>query len=226
VIVVVASRFDTEAAGLVARWEPQGAALLSADDLSTEGWRWRLDRIPGSRAVVAGRRVFTRDIRGVLTRRPAVVAEELEQIRPADRTYVAAEMTAFLLAWLHGLECPVLNPPSAGNLAGPAWGQADWMRLATRLDIPVEPMTLRVPALKERSATGPESIMVTVIGQRCFGSDDPRLRRRARSLAKAAGVGLLGVRFTQPEGDLRRVTLFPSLADPSFDGPLLAGLAA
>src|SRR5581483_2527617 len=100
VLAVLASRLDPAARDLVAAWSSADAALLSAEDLSSEGWFFRLGEAAGGRAVVDGRRVAVRDLRAVLTRRPAVVAEELAWIDPGDRDYVAAEANAFLVAWL------------------------------------------------------------------------------------------------------------------------------
>src|SRR5664279_42730 len=98
-IAVLASRLDPEARALVAAWSAEGAALLSAEDLGSPGWVFD-PRDPGAgTAVVAGQPVPVAALRAVLTRRPAVVAEELARIAPADRPYVAAETNAFLVAW-------------------------------------------------------------------------------------------------------------------------------
>jgi len=51
------------------------------------------------------------------------------------------------------------------------------------------------------TADGPASVTtVTVVGGRCFGTDNEALRDQSRSLAKAADVSLLGVRFTERAG--------------------------
>ncbi len=54
--------------------------------------------------------------------------------------YVSAEMTAFLLSWLSGLDCPILNRPTPNCLSGPGWRQEQWIHLAARLGIPVDPV--------------------------------------------------------------------------------------
>jgi hypothetical protein len=226
VIVILASRFDKEAAELVTNLGVS-AAILSAEDLSSKGWRWRLGHETDGRAVVGGRRVATRDITAVLTRRPAIMAEELAHIVPTDRVYVAAEMTAFLVAWLHGLPCRVVNRPSAGNLGGPAWDRATWLVVAARLGIPVDLSPRRVPfEVESEPDTGSDDIMLTVIGPHCFGTDDTHLTRHALRLAQASSVRVLGLRFTRSEGRLRQVTVFPPLHQPEFVDPLLQCLVA
>src|SRR5215469_1265296 len=108
-IVVVGSRFDSVTRDLVERWPGGQAHLLTADDLTSAGWRWWDEARSDGVAVVAGRRVRVQSIRGVLTRRPTVLPQELVAIAEADRDYVASETTAFLVAWLSSLSCPVLN---------------------------------------------------------------------------------------------------------------------
>ncbi len=99
-----------------------GAGLLEREDLCTAGWRYRVGDPGHGTMVVAGRRVSIRRLRAVVTRRPAVAAEELQHIDPSDRDYLAAEVNAFLVAWLSALPRPVLNRPTPTSLDGPAWG--------------------------------------------------------------------------------------------------------
>ena len=61
--------------------------------------------------VVDGRIVRCQKIAGVLTRLPYVYEREVHHIALDDRQYVAAEMGAFLTAWLASLACPILNRP-------------------------------------------------------------------------------------------------------------------
>jgi hypothetical protein len=184
VLVVLASRLDTAARSLVDSWSRAGCALLSAEDLGTTGWSFRVADPAGGTAVVAGERVPVRKIRAVLTRRPAIVAEELRWIDPADRGYVAREANAFLIAWLHAIPCPVINRPTATSLAGPAWSPLHWAAAAARAGV----------------AWGPRSDddgvhEVTVCAGACAGARSCEEAARARALADAAGVSLLGVHF-------------------------------
>src|SRR5262245_34157967 len=118
-ILVLASRSDENARSLVDRWESHGARLLVPECLSVVGWRHRGSARPSSRAVLGGVPVNGAEIRGVLSRLPSVMPSDLLHICAEDRAYVAAEMTAFLVAWLASLPCPVLNRPTPTSLAGP-----------------------------------------------------------------------------------------------------------
>jgi hypothetical protein len=183
VLAVLASSLDPAARDLVAAWATAGAALISAQDLSSEGWSFRVAEPRGGTAVVEGRRVPVAELEAVLTRRPAVVAEELAWIDPADRAYMAAEMNAFLVAWLAALPCPVFNRPTPNALTGPAWGPLHWAAAAEGAGV--------------RWVTdehGPTHDVV-VCGSASVGAASPAEAADARALAHAAGVELLGVRF-------------------------------
>lgn len=152
------------------------------------------------------------DIAGVLVRLPCVYAHELLHITPADRDYVAAEMTAFLLSWLSTLTCPVLNHPTSTCLGGPYWRSEQWTYAAACAGIPVTSTSRRVclaaPPVSVTSEMvqfdpAPGNLRVTVVGDQCVGNADGTLRRYARYLAEAADVGLLTVRFIDDSLGLR-----------------------
>src|SRR5260370_30282273 len=130
-LVVLASRYDPSSQEFVTNWAGD-AGLLTSQDLSVRGWRYE----PGGQvraSVISGRLVSTDEIDGVLTRLPCVGEGDLVDIVPGDRGYVAAEMTAFLSAWLCDLRCPVLNRPTPGCLTGPYWRQAKGIHAPSRL---------------------------------------------------------------------------------------------
>lgn len=214
VLVVFANRQDEGARSLVDRWSPH-AALLTCEDLSVAGWRHTSDQRAGDMAVIAGRLVAREEIEGVLIRWPSVFGWELHHILTEDREYVAAEMTAFLRAWLACLRCPVFNRPSSASLIGPSWRPEQWVRAAAELGIPVRPLRRHLvfpgepvpPLSTEGYAT------VTVIGEHCFGQADPAVKGRARQLSTMAGVSLLDVYFSGPgeEAELLSADLLPRL---------------
>jgi hypothetical protein len=224
VIIVIASRYDEVAAALAARWD---AALLTPVDLSATGWRYYVAAPELGTAVGGGQRVPNSEIAGVLTRLPVVYEQELDHVDAEDRAYVACEMKAFLLAWLSALRCPVLNRPSPECLCGPAWRTEWWVGLAARLGIPVQP-------LRRDSTVGfvpdcaPSGAVVTVVGERCFGSVDSSVAEHARRLASAAAVDLLEVRFTGPDYGSRFVqaNLCPDLSTPEVADAVLDRLRA
>ena len=177
-IVVVASRHDPGALALVDRWRPHGAALLRCEDLSIRGWRFEVERPSDATAIVEGQAVPAAAIRGVVTRRPFVLAAELLHVAEANREYVAAEETAFLFAWLSSLSCPVLNRPAGSSLSGPYWRHARWMQQGRAAGF----------SLDDPGERGPrDAFDVHVVGRRCIGSADERANRPR--VAPRAGGG-------------------------------------
>src|SRR5712691_9521340 len=107
-LVVLASRSDESARALVA-WAGHPVSLLTPADLSRAGWQYRSCCRHVGTAVIHGQVVPVGEIDGVLTRLPSVSENDLTDIAAEDRAYAAVEMSAFLLAWLAGLRCPVVN---------------------------------------------------------------------------------------------------------------------
>jgi hypothetical protein len=136
--------------------------------------------------VIAGQRTPVRAIRGVLTRLPAVFAADLPHIAAADRAYVAEEMSAFLLAWLSALRCPVVNRPVPPSLAGPNWRQAQWIHAAVRAGLRAP-----LPCPRDSDAESESDAQtVIVLAGRCLGAVEPSLAGRVTRLAALAGVNL------------------------------------
>jgi hypothetical protein len=177
VLAVLASAHDPAARSLVRDWSSADAVLVSAEDLTSPGWVFQMGDAARGSLVAGGQRVPVRSLRAVVTRRPAVVAEELPWIDPADRAYVAAELNAFLVAWLSALACPVVNRPSGVSLSGPGWGPAHWERAGL-------------------SWAADFSHTVVVCGSACFGARGESEAADALALARRAGVELLEVRFS------------------------------
>jgi hypothetical protein len=198
IFVILASRFDWGAARLADRWAKQGARLMTPEDLSRSGWR---DYLPTSKtarstAVLGGQEVSFDEIEGVIVRLPWVMENELSHIAHVDRSYVASEMSSYLVCWLSGLKCPVLNRPSATCLSGPGWRAEQWLHAAMKLGIPVKmarrssmtPETSRVPE------DGPVE-MITVVGDSTHGQASKEDAQHALKLARYAGVYLMSAVF-------------------------------
>jgi hypothetical protein len=147
--------------------------------------------------------VAAASLRGVHTRLGAVAPADLPHITADDREYVAAEMTAFLLSFLGGLSCPVLNRPTASSLMGPGWHLPRWRAAAIAAGLRV-------------ASDGAAGASVTVLGEQAFGP--AALAAPAAALARHAGVELLTARFTA-EGDFLD-------ADPWAELPPAAAAAA
>lgn len=208
-IAVIAAVEDIEAANLVARWRAHGATLVTSDDLSHEGWCLRFPTA-GPTFVGEGQRRSSDDLTAALVRLAAVHPGELDRFVPCDRTYAAAEMTAFLSYWLDALasRCRVVNRPSASCLLGPLWSTEQWLSAAEAVGAPTVPLS--PPA--EGSPRFPRLAWVTVIGDRAFGLER-REQAWARALARLARVNLLGVGFAcdGPGSRVATATLRPQL---------------
>jgi hypothetical protein len=218
--LVVAGRHDAAAKALAARWGVGRAALLGPADLSRPGWRHHAGEPGPAAAAVGGRGVPVADLEAVVVRLGAVTAGELDGVRPEDRNYAAQEMTAFLLAWLDALHCPVLNRPTPGCLNGPAWRPRQWALAAAGAGLPV---TRPQPP----DGTGTQGgVVVTVVGDRCIGAAHPHATGRVRRLAAAARVALLEVRLdgTGPDAAFLGANAWPDLADPAVADALDAHL--
>ena len=207
-IAVLASQFDPEARALVAAWSNAGAELLSAEDLCSPGWIFQLNDPSEGIAVVGGKRVKVSELRAVLTRRPAVVAEELGRINSADRAYVAAETNAFLVAWLSALPCRVVNRPRPSSLCGPAWDALHWHAAAAKAGLAWDYL-----ANKEKAHT------VVVCGPRALFARNQREQTSALTLARAANVELLAVRMRR--GKICSASVAPDLSNEELRGCLL-----
>lgn len=217
-ILILASRWDAAAQDTATTWSDPPVRIMTARDLSRAGWCQSLgahDKAIGRpRAVIEGQPIDDEDIHGVLTRLPWVTDAELPEIVASDRAYVAAEMSAFLLCWLAGLTCPVLNQPTPTCLSGPGWRAERWTQAAAATG-----MAVRAVRRDTRSSEGPAdrtaSTVVTVVGSRVFGEVAGDLEQKALRLAQLAGVGLLTLGFSGCEqgAEFLAADVFPSLDD-------------
>jgi hypothetical protein len=223
-LLVVASRYDETAASLAARWTAHDAVVATPSDLSRAGWQLSLGDQAPTTAAVDGRVVDHREIDGVLTRIPGIWAPELADIDPAEREYVASEMTAFLLAWLSGLDCPVVNPPTPSCLSGPYWRPERWLAAAAELGIPVRQLRRRSDQPAAPDELPPRgSATATVVGERVLGKVDSALAEHALALARGAGTPLLGVRFSDSAAGacFLGAELWPDLGPPEVSEAVL-----
>ena len=182
-IVVVGSRHDSVAADLVASWPD--AALCSAEDFVHQGWVWR-HRQPESRTwIINAKPVRDEDVTGVFIRRPTVYAEELATIDPADRTFLASEIHAFLTFVLATTSARVVNPVIDGAFGEEALRPERWTAIASELGISLRP--LRV-ASWQRRRTRYRTFEVEVVGDEVFGNAPLRIFEGALKLTRALGL--------------------------------------
>lgn len=195
-LVVLSSLYDPHVTAGLEHWRTAGVdvQLVTCHDLARPGWRLTLDDKPT--LVIGGERVPAGKVRGVLSRLGWVTAAELPFVDAADREYAAAEMHAFLLALLTQLTCPVLNRPTPGHLAGPAWSPERWLACAAAEQIAVHPITRRSYAGGALTEPPPPARRdLHVVGERVLGDAPEPFHSAARALARAAGTDLLRVGF-------------------------------
>lgn len=213
-IVVVGSRHDAVAAGLLESW-PQ-AALCSAQDLTASGWCWRVPAGADSRWVVDGRVLPDTAVSGVFVRRSTVYPQELLSTHADDRHYLAAEAHAFLVFVLASSGARLAQPVFDGAYGDEALQPDRWMPLAVRLGIPVAPLRL---ASGRTLAPPGRCVIVEAVGERAFGPGTARQHDAASALLRDLGMLSASVVFDEQE---RLVTL--SGTRPPADRDALAAL--
>ena len=97
-ILIVSSYNDTSHDMFLSHAFECNIKILTPFDLSTTGWHYRDSDMEESACVVGSEPMSDGDIDGVIIRLPAVSDRDLPHIIEVDRAYLAAEMTAFLLA--------------------------------------------------------------------------------------------------------------------------------
>jgi len=195
VLVLVASAWDEDACAFAARHAEAGVVLLVPRDLSRAGWRFRLDDLAATAVVADGRRLRLGDARGVLMRLAAVTEADLPHIHAEDQAFVAAELTAFLLALLTQTNVPVVNRPTPQCLCGPAWSDAKWRKSAAGLGLPVRPLQWRVARDSDGGEEKQAMFTVAVVNGACFGAEDKQIAAECRAIAKHAATEMLTLEF-------------------------------
>jgi hypothetical protein len=230
--LILAHAGDAAAHRLAARWG-DGAMLLTPGQLHTRSWALRLDAGGAARGTVRypgdGGRL---QIEAVVCRLGGISTAELGRVRPEDREYAAAELTAFLLAWLTACPCPVLNPPGTGSLNGPGWQTEHWLRAAAQAGLPVC-KTHRLVTPGTATATPPPvprppAAEVIVVAGQCLGPVSAANQQKLRNLSDVAGTPLLRVALDSagPDAAVTEVSAWPDLGAPDVAAALERALAA
>lgn len=224
-VLVLATR-DDDPARMLADHLGQGTVVVGPQDLSRPGWTYA--RKPSLRTGVSPFGRFRADgLTAVVSRISAIQPVDLTHVRTGDRDYVAAEMTAFLRAWLTGLPCPVVNPPTATCLSGPALTEHQWVVLCAQLSVPVRAARLAVPAVPGHRAI-PAACRVTVCcgASTATGPCSEVLLEHGRRLAAQVRAEWLAVTFDgdDDQAAVCQVQTWPDLADPGTRAALVHAL--
>ena len=156
-----------------------GVSVLPPAGLSAPGWRHDPERPDGDRLIIDGQVRRPDQLTAVITALDAVAPSDLPHVVAADRSFVAAEMTAFLRSWLRTLACPVLDRPTMLALSGSAGDRAVWSRAAAELGVPDRQTS---PAPRTRTCA------VTVVAGRVIGPA-PAAGRRDCAVPSPVGRG-------------------------------------
>ncbi|HUK91629.1 MAG TPA: hypothetical protein VLZ81_14595 [Blastocatellia bacterium] len=219
-----------DAAGLWAREGLMRRGLEPFELLTPEslahglGWSHRIHNgsVSTDLTFPDGRRLPDAQVRGILNRLTFVFPETLSLIRREDRRYVATEVQALLLSWLHGLPAPVLNRPTPLGLSGRMRHASEWVWLASEAGLSNQgyrqtstdqPLPWDISA--RLAPNGVPGVSVIVAGDSVFGASVPQeIAAGCIRLARLAGADLFGIDFAvTPENGwtLAGVTTSPDL---------------
>lgn len=165
----------------------------SIADLSCAGWRYVGGCPERATACAGGRTISATQITAVLCRISHVAASDLRTIHADDREYAAAEMTAFLRAWLAQFQGELCNEPTWMSLAGPGWHPLQWTWIVSHLGVPVMSEAQRVRAASMHCETA------TVSGGEVFGVTDPTLIEYSLRIARAEKARSLAICFVHDD---------------------------
>ncbi|HOY58710.1 MAG TPA: hypothetical protein PK640_11320 [Verrucomicrobiota bacterium] len=186
----------------VGPWQALGPAELAF------GMRWE-HRLENGRTLTNltlpdGRLLRDGEVRGVLNRLTFIHAGSLVVVQPADRDYVAQELQAFLLSWLHSVPAPVLNRPTPAGLSGRLRHVSEWIWLAAQAGLPTSGYHQSSrdgprpwdATLQCGESWAPVTSVVVCCGTVTGGAAPAQIQAGCVRLRERAGVALLGVDFT------------------------------
>ncbi|MCC2594697.1 hypothetical protein LKO27_14940 [Tessaracoccus sp. OS52] len=176
----------------------EDVGTLTPRDLSRPGWTLASPPDGSGRLVVGGQPVEESSVRLFVSLTDDVPAASLDWIAPAERAYVASEMTAFLRFLLETVSPRVLVPPGDCSLAGP--------------DHPIE-VWAAVARLRPRLDVGRRDLReVSVVDGVVAGHSSWTLRRAAKRMSDWSASPWLRARFSPTADELVSVTTLPDLS--------------
>lgn len=183
-ILVLARAGDDVALRLVAGRPAGDVRHVTPQDVMRPGWSLALGAAAGATFAVGGEVFDAASVRGIVNLLSYIGPAESVGLHADDRAYAAVETQSFLIAWLHRLRAPKLNPPSFRALNGDPGHPLIWRDHARRAGL----RTVCPHADQPR-------ISVTVVGERVLGTDDRTVASAALGLSRAARLPLVGIEF-------------------------------
>jgi hypothetical protein len=229
--LIFCSRADHAAHAFAKRFAAQDVRTLTCEEVSQPGWRLSIRGVARAGvdielcAALGGELIPGERLRGVISRLGGVTEHELGHIEAPDRAYVAAEMHAFLFAFLSALPCRKVNHPSPACLYGPNLRGGQWRQLARELGIPV---LREADDPVDGSHFGALESEIVVVGDRLIGVASDEVERWSRELALAAGVSCLYVRYRSCRGEVKLMGAdpYPRLEMAEVGPALISWLSA
>jgi hypothetical protein len=202
-ILVLSNLADEAAAGFVRRFPAGTACLVTASDFhQSVRAAVSVSDFSASEITLGGTPLTAGQIRGVVATIPWFLPQEFYYIEPADRDYVCAEMSAFLIYFLSGLACKKLNPPSPRRLTGLGLHRLEWLRAAARCGVPVWPgRTKNGVPLPPDDAPGLEPVRSTIVGGEVVGAGGPdQITGYMQALSRTFAMPYLSGHFVSRNG--------------------------
>jgi hypothetical protein len=188
----------------------------------------------GTIRLADGRSLHPETITGLINRVCHVPTHHFTHAAPADRGYAAAELHAFLLAWLNSIAGRVLNPARPLALGGGRTDPIAIRHYAATAGLPTGPWrdSTRVTCTKAGLVSPAETAaipthVVTVLDERVFGPIIPAgLQGGCRRLASYLATPLLQVAFSRSAaGSFQFVHATPMVEFQLGGRPLAAAIA-
>jgi hypothetical protein len=174
--------------------------LISAEALACS-LRWE-HRVSAQGASVDieladGRHIHSRDVQGALNRIQTPPLPFWGSAEPKDRDYVAQEMNAFYVSWIHSLPGRVLNPASAEGVCGAWRHEAIWTRFAAQAGLNTRPFPRDSAAgdVAPQGSAGSRNSVIVVDGMATSADAPPTVAAGCLRLSALAETPLLEVDF-------------------------------
>ena len=143
-MILLISNIANEAAPAWVSSLPAGAvSLITASDFNRSFKAGiSVNNFSGSSLIVNGGKTSPGQITGVIVTIPAFSPVEFYYINQEDREYVCSEVNAFMNYFLTALKCKKINPPTRRSLGGLWFQKFEWIKIARKLNVPVQPFTM------------------------------------------------------------------------------------
>lgn len=177
----------------------------------------------GSVRLADGRTLRPESIAGLVNRVRYLPTQHFAHADAGERAYATAELSAFLLAWLNGINGRVLNPPRPFALGGGVMYPAAVTHAAATAGLPTGAWREGTAGESTAAPRPPITHALTVLDSRVYGPVLPRqIQDGCVRLSVLLGVPLLQVLLHHAPGSGWRFLDATPLVDFQAGGPSLA----